>query len=401
MIVRMKLINRENYINILIDTIDTPDIKVITGIRRSGKSKLLELFAKYIRNTITNANIIEINYNLTKFTSISNNVELLKYVNSKYVKNKQNFLLIDEIQLCEYFEKAIISLYTEEKYKIYITGSNAFLSSSELATLFTGRTFSIEIFPFSFKEYMKYYKYSDTYSSFERFIEEGGFAGSYLYKNAKQKYNYIKEIINVLILRDIINKYKIRQTTLFNDIFFYLINNISNLTSPSNIASFYNANKTKVDHKTIAKYIEYLCNAYVFYKMKRYDIRGKKYLKSTEKYYLSEHSIRYALLGTKNLDRGRIIENIVAIELLRRYEEVYVGVLYNTEIDFVAVNRNEKIYIQVCDNVSNFETLQREIKPLLQIKDGFKKNVLANTKQNTYSIDGIDIIDISKWLSNT
>lgn len=399
--VKMKLINRENYINVLIDTIDTPDIKVITGVRRSGKSKLLELFAKYIRNTITNANIIEINYNLAKFTSISNNVELLKYVNSKYVKNKQNFLLIDEIQLCEHFEKAIISLYTEEKYKIYITGSNAFLSSSELATLFTGRTFSIEIFPFSFKEYMKYYKYSDTYSSFERFIEEGGFAGSYLYKNAKQKYNYIKEIINVLILRDIINKYKIRHTTLFNDIFSYLINNISNLTSPSNIASFYNANKTKVDHKTIAKYIEYLCNAYVFYKMKRYDIRGKKYLKSTEKYYLSEHSIRYALLGTKNLDRGRIIENIVAIELFRRYEEVYVGVLYKTEIDFVAVNRNEKIYIQVCDNVLSFETLQREIKPLLQIKDGFKKIVLANTKQNTYSIDGIDIIDISKWLSNT
>ena len=397
----MKLINRENYISILIDTIDTPDIKVITGIRRSGKSKLLELFAKHIRNTVTNANIIEINYNLDKFTSINNNVELLKYVKLKYVRNKQNFLFIDEIQLCEHFEKAIISLYTEGKYKIYITGSNAFLSSSELATLFTGRTFSIEIFPFSFKEYMKYYKYSDTYSSFERFIEEGGFAGSYLYKNTKQKYNYIKEIINVLIVRDIINKYKIRQTTLFNDIFFYLINNISNLTSPSNIASFYKANKTKVDHKTVAKYIEYLCSAYVFYKMKRYDIRGKKYLKSTEKYYLSEHSIRYALLGTKNLDRGRLIENIVAIELFRRYEEVYVGVLYKTEIDFIAVNRNEKIYIQVCDNVSNFETLQREIRPLLQIKDGFKKIVLANTKQNTYSIDGIDIIDISKWLSST
>lgn len=395
----MRLINRKNYIDMLINTIDAIDIKVITGIRRSGKSKLLELFTKHIKKNISNANIIEINYNLDKFSSIADSRLLLKYIDSKYEKEKINFLFIDEVQLCKDFEKAIISLYTEEKYNIFITGSNAFLSSNELATLFTGRTFPIEILPFSFKEFLLYYKYEDIQEAFEKYIEEGGFAGSYLYKTKKQKYDYIKELINVLILRDIIRKYKIRQMELFNKVFLYLISNIGNLSSPANIASYCQANDKSIDHKTVSKYIEYLCNAYVFYKMKRYDVRGKKYLKSNEKYYLSEHSIRYALLGTKDLDRGRVIENIIAIELLRRYEEVYVGVLYKNEIDFVVINRNEKLYIQVCDNISSEETLRREIKPLLQIKDGFKKIVLANTRQSTYSIDGIDIIDISKWLS--
>lgn len=395
----MRLINRKNYIDMLINTLDAIDIKVITGIRRSGKSKLLELFTKHIKKNISNANIIEINYNLDKFSSIADSRLLLKYIDSKCEKEKINFLFIDEVQLCKDFEKAIISLYTEEKYNIFITGSNAFLSSNELATLFTGRTFPIEIFPFSFKEFLLYYKYEDIQEAFEKYIEEGGFAGSYLYKTKKQKYDYIKELINVLILRDIIRKYKIRQMELFNKVFLYLISNIGSLSSPANIASYCQANDKSIDHKTVSKYIEYLCNAYVFYKMKRYDVRGKKYLKSNEKYYLSEHSIRYALLGTKDLDRGRVIENIIAIELLRRYEEVYVGVLYKNEIDFVVINRNEKLYIQVCDNISSEETLRREIKPLLQIKDGFKKIVLANTRQSTYSIDGIDIIDISKWLS--
>lgn len=395
----MKLINRKNYMSILVDTIDTPDIKVITGIRRSGKSKLLELFAKHVKKNVLNANIIEINYNLDKFSNIADSAALLKYIDSKYERGKINFLFIDEVQLCKDFEKTIISLYTEEKYKIFITGSNAFLSGNELATLFTGRTFSIEILPFSFKEFLLYYKYEGIQEAFEKYIEEGGFAGSYLYKTKKQKYDYIKELINVLVLRDIIRKYKIRQIELFNKVFLYMVSNIGNLTSPSNIASYYQANNKSIDHKTVSKYIEYLCNSYAFYKMKRYDIRGKKYLKSNEKYYLSEHSVRYALLGTKDLDRGRVIENIIAIELIRRYEEVYVGVLYKNEIDFVAINRNEKVYIQVCDNISDDKTLKREIKPLLQIRDGFKKIVLANTRQNTYTIDGIDIIDISKWLS--
>lgn len=395
----MKLINRETYLRQLIDTLESPDIKVITGIRRSGKSKLLDLFSKHIKKAFTNSNIISIDYNLDKFSSLLNYKSLLDYVNSKYQKQKVNFLFIDEIQMCQNFEKAIISLYTEEKYKIYITGSNAFLSGNELATLFTGRTFSIEIFPFSYSEFLKYYNLKNSYDIFEKYIEEGGLSGSYLYKTTKQKYDYIKEIINVLLLKDIIKKYKIRNETLFNDIFLYLVNNISNITSANNIAEYCTSNNRKIDHKTVNNYINYLCNAYAFYKIKRYDIRGKKYLKSNEKYYLADHAIRYALLGTKELDRGRLIENTIALELLRRYDEIYVGILYKTEIDFVVINRDEKVYIQVCDNIFNNSTLERELSPLLKIKDGYKKVILANTQQPKYSIDGVSIIDISRWLS--
>ncbi len=203
----------------------------------------------------------------------------------------------------------------------------------------------------------------------------------------------------MLLLRDIIKKYNIRNEILFNDIFLYLVNNISNITSANNIAEYCTSNNRKIDHKTVNNYINYLCNAYAFYKIKRYDIRGKKYLKSNEKYYLADHAIRYALLGTKELDRGRLIENIVALELLRRYDEIYVGILYNTELDFVVINRDEKVYIQVCDNISNNSTLERELSPLLKIKDGYKKVILANTQQPKYSIDGVSIIDISRWLS--
>ena len=395
----MKLINRDTYLKQLIDTLESPDIKVITGIRRSGKSKLLELFSRHIKKTFTNSNIIYIDYNLDKFSNLLNYKSLLKYIESKFEKQKTNFLFIDEIQMCQNFEKAIISLYTEEKYKIYITGSNAFLSSNELATLFTGRTFSIEILPFSYNEFLKYYNYKNSFDLFERYIEEGGLSGSYLYKTNKQKYDYIKEIINVLLLKDIIKKYKIRNETLFNDIFLYLVNNISNITSANNIAEYCISNNRKIDHKTVNNYISYLCNAYAFYKIKRYDIRGKKYLKSNEKYYLTDHAIRYALLGTKELDRGRLIENIVALELLRRFDEIYVGILYKTEIDFVVINRDEKIYIQVCDNISNNSTLERELSPLLKIKDGYKKVILANTQQPKYSIEGVSIVDISRWLS--
>lgn len=395
----MKLINRDTYLKQLIDTLESPDIKVITGIRRSGKSKLLELFSRHIKKTFTNSNIIYIDYNLDKFSNLLNYKSLLKYIESKFEKQKTNFLFIDEIQMCQNFEKAIISLYTEEKYKIYITGSNAFLSSNELATLFTGRTFSIEILPFSYNEFLKYYNYKNSFDLFERYNEEGGLSGSYLYKTNKQKYDYIKEIINVLLLKDIIKKYKIRNETLFNDIFLYLVNNISNITSANNIAEYCTSNNRKIDHKTVNNYISYLCNAYAFYKIKRYDIRGKKYLKSNEKYYLTDHAIRYALLGTKELDRGRLIENIVALELLRRFDEIYVGILYKTEIDFVVINRDEKIYIQVCDNISNNSTLERELSPLLKIKDGYKKVILANTQQPKYSIEGVSIVDISRWLS--
>ncbi len=396
----MKLIKR-NYLNTLINVMGTPDIKVITGVRRSGKSKLLEVFKEYIKNNVENYNIIDINYNSLDFENIKEYHKLNDFVKERYVKGMKNFLLIDEVQMCEGFEKTINSLHTEEKYDIYITGSNAFLLSSDLATLFTGRTFEIEVYPFSFKEYIEYFKYEDIDEAFKKYVLEGGMSGSYLYNSIDKKYDYLNNVYNTLIVRDIFERNNIKDPKLMSSLNDFLMDNISNRTSLRNISNSLNSSESNLEtnHKTIGNYILYLCESFAFYKICRYDIKGKKYLNSDEKYYLSDHAFKYARLGTKNMDYGRTYENIVAIELLRRGYEVYTGVLYNKEVDFVVTKQNEKIYIQVSDNLDNEETLKRETEPLLQIKDAYPKVIIARTKHDDYQYEGIQIYDIANWLT--
>ncbi|MBQ9991549.1 MAG: ATP-binding protein [Lachnospiraceae bacterium] len=394
----MKLIDRAGYLQKLINVIGTPDIKVITGVRRSGKSKLLEAFKEYVEERYVDANIIHINFNLTKYEEYKDYHVLNDYIEQSYIKGKENFVLIDEVQMCTNFELTLNSLHAVEKFDIYITGSNAFLLSSDLATLFTGRTFEVKVYPFSFKEFLQYYSLNDNYAAFERYLKEGGMAGSYLYKEQEAKYDYIADVFETLIVRDIRQKYKIRNRILMDRIVDFLMDNISNLTSARNIADALTNNKDKINHKTVGSYLEYLCNAFAFYKFRRYDIQGKKYLASNDKLYLSDHTFRYAKLGTKNLDVGRVLENIVAIELLRRGYEVYVGVLYKKEIDFIALKRSEKIYIQVSDNISDEKTFKREVEPLLQIRDAYPKMVIARTRNEEYQYEGIRIIDIADWI---
>ena len=394
----MKLIKR-NYLQELIEVMGTPDIKVITGVRRSGKSKLLEMFKKYINENVENANIININFNLVKFDNLREYHALNDYIQKNYIEDKRNFVLIDEVQMCDGFERTINSLHAEERYDIYITGSNAFLLSSDLATLFTGRTYEIEIYPFSFKEYLEYFKYKDIDEAFKNYVMEGGMSGSYVYTEYNQKYNYINDVYNALIVRDIQQKYNIQNIGLMDSLTEFMMDNISNLTSYRNIANKLNENNLNTNDKTIASYMKYLCDAFAFYKIRRYDIQGKKYLSTIDKYYLVDHTFKYARLGTKNINYGRVYENIVAIELLRRGYEVYVGTLYNKEIDFVAMKRNEKIYIQVSDNIDNDDTLKREVEPLLQIKDAYPKVIIARTKHDDYQYEGIQIYDIANWLA--
>ena len=396
----MKLIERTNYLNDIKDLLGTPDIKVITGVRRCGKSKLMDAFASYLQASDKKANIIHINFNLTDFENLLEYHALEEYVESKYDKKLNNYLLIDEIQMCPSFEKAINSLHAKEKYDIYVTGSNAFLQSSNLATLFVGRTYEIQLFPFSFKEYLSYFPNSNIYASLTQYITEGGMAGSYLYKNAEQKFRYINnEVLNALIVRDIINKYNLKNEALLHALIDYLMDNIGNVTSVRNITDMLSSNQTKADHKTVSKYINLLCKAFAFYRIRRYGIKGKKYLKSEDKYYLSDTSFKFARLGTKNMDYGRALENIVAIELLRRGYEVYVGVLYNKEIDFVAMKQGEKIYIQVAYDISDESVFNREITPLLQIRDAYPKLLIARTYQPQYQHEGVEIIDAAEWLN--
>ena len=396
----MKLINRMNYLDKILSVVGTPDIKVITGVRRSGKSKLFEALKAHLLQNDPDINIIHINFNMPEYEELTEYKPLYDYINNNYKVGCENVVMIDEIQMCNNFEKAINGLHASEKYDIYITGSNAFLLSSDLATLFTGRTFEIKVYPFSFSEFQQYFKYDNNYDAFDKYVLEGGMSGSYLYKDIEAKYNYIDEVYHTLIVRDIRAKYHIRNVALMDRISDFLMDNISNLTSARSLADTFNSNKDKINHKTVGSYMQYLCNAFAFYKVRRYDIQGKKYLASSEKYYLCDHSFRYAKLGTKNMDYGRVYENIVAIELMRRGYEIYVGTLYKKEIDFVAIKRDEKIYIQVSDDISGKKTFEREVSPLLAIRDAYPKILIARTRHDSYQYEGIRIIDIADWLIN-
>ena len=394
----MKLIERDFYLDKLKNVMGTPDIKVITGVRRCGKSKLMDAFIDWIKQNEKDSNIIHINYNLFEFDSIKTAQSLNSYVEERYQKNNINYLLIDEVQLCTDFEKVINSFHASEKYDIYITGSNAFLLSSDLATLFTGRVFQIKVFPFSFLEYQKYFKNVDPENAFDSYVKEGGMSGSFVYKSTEEKYAYIKDVFDTLITRDIVQKYKIKNELLLNKLNDFMLDNISSEVSVRKIADTLTSNQEKTNDKTIGSYLNYLCNAFAFYKVRRYDIRGKKYLASQDKYYLADHSFRYAILGTKNMDYGRVYENMVCIELLRRGYEVYTGVLYKKEIDFVAIKQSEKIYIQVSDDISLPETLEREVTPLLSIKDAYPKVLIARTRHEKYLYEGISIINLADFL---
>lgn len=395
----MKLIDRETYLNRLISLKGTPDIKVITGIRRCGKSKLLEEFIEWIKAHESDSNIIYVDLTQLTYEALKEYHALNDYIEDRYDRKKVNFVFIDEVQMCEQFELTINSLHSTGKYDIYVTGSNAFLLSSDLATLFTGRTYEIEVYPFSFSEFLIYYGISDVQSAFDRYVKEGGMSGSYLYKEPEEKYKYLADIFDTLILRDIRQKYKIRNIALMDKIAEFMMDNISNLTSSRKIADTLTRNLDNINHKTVGSYLDYLCNAFAFYKVRRYDIRGKKYLTASEKYYLSDHAFRFAKLGSRNLDYGRVMENIVALELMRRGYEVYVGVLYKKEIDFVAVKQNEKIYIQVSDDISSEITFKREVDSLLKIKDAYPKLLIARTRHQQYQYEGIHVIDIAEWLS--
>lgn len=395
----MKTIVRERYLERIKALKDTPDIKIITGIRRSGKSNLMQAYINYLKNDFEDVNIIFIDFMDLEFEEIKEYHALHKYVEDRYDKEKKNYLFVDEVQLCPNFELTINSLYSKNKYDIYITGSNAFLLSADLATLFTGRYIEIHMFPFSFKEYCEYYSdQTDKDKLFEEYFIKGGLAGSYAYNTDLDRTTYIKEVYETIVNRDLVQKYNLPDTQVLRQLSEFLMDNISNLTSPNRVSDILTANEVSTNHVTIGKYIKYLCNAFIFYDIKRYDIRGKKYLETSDKFYMCDTGMRYAILGSRNMDYGRVYENIVCVELLRRGYEVYVGKLYQKEIDFVAQRGSEKIYIQVSDNISNPDTFEREYSPLLQIKDAYPKMIIARTKHPKYTYEGIEVFDIAEWL---
>ena len=397
----MKLIQRPYYLENLINVKDIPDIKIITGVRRSGKSKLLDAFYDYLIKDHQNKNIIRIKLNLKKYEKLLNPDELYKYVDESYIDGVPNYLIIDEVQQCVGFERVVNSLYEEERFDIYLSGSNAFMLSSDLSTLFGGRYYDLKMYPFSFREFNIYFDNKDPISSFDDYVIKGGMSGSYLYRSLNDAYQYINGIYKKTISKDIVTRFKIENEQLLIMIADFLMDNIGNKTSIRNIANSLTSNTYKTNHKTVASYVDYLCKSFLFYPFTRYDIKGTKYLESDKKYYLADLSFRFANIGTKNMDYGRLYENLVAIELLRRGYEVYVGVLYEKEIDFVAMKGGYKYYIQVSDDISREDTFKREVEPLLKIKDAYPKMLIARTKHPESQYEGIRIVDIGEWLNNS
>lgn len=396
----MKLIERKRLIEQLKEAQGTPDIKIITGIRRSGKSKLLQAFIEWVREDDPEANIIFVDFRLLENEPLQEYHALHAYIESHYKDGVANYICIDEVQQCKQFELVINSVQATEKYDIYLTGSNAFMLSSDLATLFTGRYIEIAVYPFSFAEYRMYYGEEEIQKQFDEYVVQGGLSGSYLYKTEAKRKQYIRDVYNTIMQRDLVEKYHIADPEALTHLMEYMMDNVSNISSPNGIADGLTGQGMPSNNHTISNYLDYICSAFVLYKVQRYDVRGKKYLQSLNKYYLVDSGIRYALLGTRNMDYGRIYENLVAIELLRRGYEIYVGKLYQKEVDFVAMRGGEKIYIQVSDDIHGEGTFEREYSPLLQIKDAYPKYIIARTRVPQYDYHGIQVVDLAEWLGS-
>lgn len=394
----MKKIERTYYLERLKGLKNTPDIKIITGIRRSGKSELLKDYIKFISESEKSSNIIYIDFNNLIYEELKQYKNLNEYINEHIDKSKINYLFIDEVQMCNSFQLVVNSIHNSGTCDIYITGLNAFLLSSDLSTLFTGRFIEIEVFPFSFNEFIEYNNFKDYEKAFDEYTIKGGLAGSYVYNKEVDRIKYLKDVYSTIVNRDLFYKYKISENMVIDHLADFLMDNIANLTSPNKISEQLVNNKVPTNHVTVGNYIKYLCNAFVFYDVKRYDIKGKKYLETADKYYLCDLGMRFSILGNRNMDYGRCYENLVCIELLRRGYEVYIGKLYQKEIDFIAIKGNVKIYIQVSDDISSSNTLEREVTPLLQIKDAYPKIIIARTRHEEYQYEGIRIINIVDWL---
>ena len=392
-------VERTKYLDRLRSLEGTPDIKVITGIRRCGKSELMADFAHDVFKRNPSCNILYIDLLDLDNEGILEYHALHDYVTSSHVSDSKNYLFIDEIQLCRGFERAINSIHARGGWDVYLTGSNAFLLGSDLATLFTGRYREVHVFPFSLEEYMSSKGQSDPQDALESYVRCGGLAGSYAYPNIEESYGYIRDVYRTIITRDLAQKYNLPDTQALDRLAEYMLDNASNLTSPNKIADSLTSNGISANHVTVGRYISYLQDAFVFYPCTRYDIKGRKYLATQGKNYPADTGLRYAVLGTRNMDWGRMYETLVFLELKRRGYDVYVGKLYQKEIDFVAIRQSEKIYIQVSDNISDPTTFEREYSPLLKINDGYPKLIVARTMHPEYSYEGIRIFDIADWLA--
>lgn len=397
------MIIREKYLNKMIMLKDTEFIKVITGLRRSGKSTLMLMYKDYLlNNQVKEDNIIYINFESAMYDDIKNYKDLYQFVKDKIRKDKI-YLLLDEVQNVESWEKAINSFKVDFDIDIYITGSNAYLLSSEFSTLLSGRYIEIKMYPLSFKEFLIFNNYDDMNieDKFNEYLKYGGLPAITLIKNNDELVlSYLNDIYNSIVKKDIIDRNNLKNTTLLENIIKYLANNIGSPISSTKISNYLNSNKItpNCNHQTIDNYLNMLEKSYIIYKADRTDIKDKSVLKTLGKYYISDTGIRNIILGFRNINEGHLLENVVYLELLRRGYKVSIGKNYEYEVDFVAENPNEIIYLQVSLSISDEKVRDREIRSLENIKDNYEKIILTMDKTINQDFNGIKVTNIIDWL---
>ncbi len=398
------MILRPTYINDIIPFIDKSQIKIITGIRRSGKSVVLRLLKEeLLRREIKEEQIITINFESFVYSELTKAQNLYEFVKEKIKKSQKYYLLLDEIQEVEEWEKAVNSFLVDFDVDIYLTGSNSHLLSSELATYLAGRYVEIPVFTLSYKEFLDfrthYFKEKNTDNSFVHYLRFGGFPVIHTADYSDETaYKVVYDIYSSVILRDTVQRYKIRDIELLERVIKYAFDNIGNTFSGKNVADYFKSQQRKVDVNTVYNYLNALEGAFVLYRVPRYDIKGKEILKTQEKFYVSDVSIIYALMGYRDRMISGILENIVFLELKRRGYKVYVGKLDTTEIDFVAEKRNEKIYIQVAYKLDNEQIVNREFGNLLAIDDQYPKYVVTMDEFWKDNVEGVKHLYITDFL---
>lgn len=397
------IIERKEYFEKLLSFKDKNIIKVITGVRRCGKSTLMEMFIEHLlKQGVDKKNIISINFEDYDFYDLRNPSKLYEYIKARLKNDEKIYIFLDEIQHVEDFPRVVDSLYIKKNIDIYITGSNAYMLSSEIATLLSGRYIEISMLPLSFKEYVDSTgDYNELARKYVDYVQYGSFPYTLeLRKDSKQIKAYLEAIYNTVVVKDIVARKKISDTMMLESVVRFVFDNIGNQLSMKKISDTMKSDGRKIDEKTVEKFIKGLLESFILYKASRYDIKGKQYLKTLEKYYVVDIGLRYMLLGSKSTDVGHILENVIYLELLRRGYEVYVGKMENTEVDFVAINDKKTIYFQVAATVRDEKTLERELRSLQNIQNHYAKFILTLDEDPEVDYDGIRRINALDWLVN-
>lgn len=395
------IIQRKEYMDKLIAFKDKQLIKIVTGVRRCGKSTLLDLYQKWLlEHGVAEEQIIFVNFEDIDFEELTNYRKLYAYLKERLIPNKITYIFFDEIQHVKDFPKVIDSLYIKKNIDIYLTGSNAYMLSSEIATLISGRYIQIEMLPLSFKEYMESTgSMNDRGIKYTEYLENSSFPYTLELKGQPDEIrDYLEGLYSTIVIKDIVNRKKITDTMMLKSVLRFVFDNIGNRLSSKKIADTMTSDGRKIDTKTVEKYLEALSESYIIYQAKRYNIKGKQYLKTLEKYYVVDIGLRFMLLGSRKMDAGHILENIVYLELLRRGYDVYVGKVGTLEVDFVAQNSKGITYFQVALSVRDEKTLERELRPLIAIRDHYPKVILTLDEDPETQYDGIRRINARDWM---